>query len=192
MKSILLVGVGGQGTILASKILVAGLVLNGYDVKMSEIHGMSQRGGVVSTHIRFGRDPIHSPIISLRTADMIVAFEKMEALRALDYLRPEGCVLTSDQEVLTSSMRTGSAVYPKDVTRTLCAAADTIELPVSSLAASLGSEKAANLIILGAAIELLDLRSINWSDVIRSTVKKEFVALNLSALELGRRQVSRL
>ncbi len=192
MKSILLVGVGGQGTILASKILVSGLISNGYDVKMSEIHGMSQRGGVVSTHIRFGREPIFSPVVSHKAADMIVAFEKMEALRALDYLRPEGRVLLSDQEVLTSSMRTGSAAYPKDVTRILSAAADTIELPISSLAASLGSARAANLILLGAAIELLGLGFIAWSDVIHASVKKDFVALNLRALELGRSQVSRL
>lgn len=189
MKSVLLVGVGGQGILLASKILISGLVSGGYNVKMSEIHGMSQRGGTVSTHVRFGREPIFSPVIPLQTADMIIGFEAMEAARFLDYLRPGGRILLSDQEIPTIPMLTGAAVYPKDIGRTLSAAADTVELPVLSLAAALGSEKSANMILLGAGVKLLGLDSIDWDEVIRASVKPEFVPLSIRALELGESEV---
>lgn len=189
MKSVLLVGVGGQGILLASKILISGLVSGGYNVKMSEIHGMSQRGGTVSTHVRFGREPIFSPVIPLQTADMIIGFEAMEAARFLDYLRPGGRILLSDQEIPTIPMLTGAAVYPKDIGRALSAVADTVELPVLSLAAALNSEKSANMILLGAGVKLLGLDSIGWDEVIRASVKPEFVPLSIRALELGESEV---
>ena len=113
-KSILLVGVGGQGTILASKILTLGLMEAGYDVKMSEIHGMSQRGGSVSSQVRYG-DNVASPVIEKGTADMIVAFEKMEALRYLDYLKEDGVLIINDEEIDSMSVITGKEDYPSDV-----------------------------------------------------------------------------
>ena len=113
-KSILLVGVGGQGTILASKILTTGLMEAGYDVKMSEIHGMSQRGGSVSSQVRYG-EKVMSPVIEKGKADIIVSFEKMEALRALDYLKPDGVLVVNNEEIPSMSVITGEEEYPEDV-----------------------------------------------------------------------------
>ena len=114
VKNILLVGVGGQGTILASKVLSEGLVEAGYDVKMSEIHGMSQRGGNVSTQVRFG-DKVFSPIIGKGEADLIVAFEKMEALRWIEYLKPDGKMVINDAEIPSSLIQMGLATYPEGI-----------------------------------------------------------------------------
>lgn len=189
MNNVLLVGVGGQGIILSSKVLISGLATNGYNVKMSEIHGMSQRGGAVSTHIRFGREAVYSPVIPRGTADMIVAFERMEAMRFLEYLKPNGCVLLSDQEILTSPMLAGVSEYPKNISNVISATAKVIEVPALLLANSLGNEKVANTVLVGAALELLELAAIDWNSVIETCVKQPFVSLNMRALELGRNEV---
>lgn len=192
MKNVLLVGVGGQGTILASKLLISGLVSGGYQVKMSEIHGMSQRGGAVSTHIRFGREPIYSPVIERGSADLLVAFEKLEAVRFLEYLRVGGQIVLSDQEILTSPMLAGMSDYPQCIEQTLSSVADTVCVPVQAMAASLGSLKFANVILLGVAIQLLGLENIDWSAVLKNNIRPEYVAQNISALHLGRKEAASL
>jgi indolepyruvate ferredoxin oxidoreductase beta subunit len=184
MKSILLVGVGGQGTILASKILTEGLVSAGYDVKMSEIHGMSQRGGNVSTQIRFG-EKVFSPIIGKGQAAIVVAFETMEALRWVEYLKPGGKFVINDYEILTLPIQIGFEKYPEGILDTIAGLADTTVFKAADIAQGIGNIKAMNIVMLGALVKAMDLGKINWEDLIRSNVKAELADLNLKAFKAG-------
>jgi indolepyruvate ferredoxin oxidoreductase beta subunit len=186
-KAILLVGVGGQGTILASKILSEGFVSAGYDVKMSEIHGMSQRGGSVSTQIRFGTD-VHSPIIGEGEAGVIVAFEKMEALRWLEYLRPGGRIIVNDYEIPSVPILMGAAKYPEGILAELSAKADALVIDAAGMAAELGNTRAMNIVLLGAAVRAMQsdgLEDIDWRTLIEKNVKPAFLELNLRAFDAG-------
>ena len=183
-RNILLVGVGGQGTILASKILSEGLVKAGYDVKMSEIHGMSQRGGSVSTQIRYG-SRVYSPIIGKGEADVIVAFEKMEALRWLDYLKPEGKLVANDHEIPSVPILMGQAEYPKGIIEELESKASVLVFKAAALAQELGNSKAMNIILLGALVKAMELGQLDWEEMIRSNVKKGFEELNIAAFKRG-------
>jgi indolepyruvate ferredoxin oxidoreductase beta subunit len=184
IKNILLVGVGGQGTILASKILTEGLLKAGYDVKMSEIHGMSQRGGNVSTQIRFG-DKVHSPIMGKGEADVIVAFEKMEALRWIEYLKQGGELVVNDFEMPTIPIQIGAEQYPEGVLQTLQEAADTVVIKAGDIARDLGNSKTMNVVLLGALIKAMRLNEIDWESLIRKNVKKGFEDINWNAFEAG-------
>jgi indolepyruvate ferredoxin oxidoreductase beta subunit len=187
VKAILLVGVGGQGTILASKILSDGFVSAGFDVKMSEIHGMSQRGGSVSTQIRFG-DEVHSPIIGEGEASVIVAFEKMEALRWLTYLRPGGRIIVNDYEIPSVPILMGAAKYPGGIIEELKAKADALVIAAGDIAEGLGNAKAMNIVLLGAAVRAMEgegLSGIDWRAIIQKNVKPAFLELNLKAFEAG-------
>ncbi len=183
-KNILLVGVGGQGTILASKILSEGLVAAGYDVKMSEIHGMSQRGGSVSTQIRYG-EKVWSPIIGKGQADVIVAFEKMEALRWLEYLKPGGKMVINDHEIPSVPILMGKAEYPQGIIEELQSKADVLVFKAAQLAQELGNSKAMNVILLGTLVKAMDLGGLDWETMIRNNVKKGFEDLNISAFNKG-------
>lgn len=189
VKNILLVGVGGQGTILASKILSAGLVEAGYDVKMSEIHGMSQRGGNVSTQVRFGEE-VFSPIIGKGEADVIVAFEKMEALRWLEYLKPEGRMVINDYEIPSGPIQMGVAKYPEGILGELKSKANVSVFGASAIAEQLGNSKTMNIVLLGALTKALSLPDVDWEGAIRSNVKKNFVDINIKAFQEGEKQVS--
>jgi len=184
IKNILLVGVGGQGTILASKILTEGLLQAGYDVKMSEIHGMSQRGGNVSTQIRFG-DKVHSPIMGKGEADVIVAFEKMEALRWIEYLKPGGELVVNDFEMPTIPIQIGAEQYPDDVLGTLRAAANAVVIKAGDIARNLGNTKIMNVVLLGALAKTMNLNEIDWESLIRKNVKKDFEEINWNAFKEG-------
>lgn len=184
-KSILLVGVGGQGTILASRLLTAGLMAEGYDVKMSEIHGMSQRGGSVSSQVRYG-DKVFSPVIELGGADVLVSFERMEALRWLEYLRPEGKVIVNDYAISPMPVVSGIAEYPKDILLEVSNTADTVAVDAGEQAIKLGNAKVMNIVMLGATVKLMGLDAIGWADIIRENVKPAFVDINIRALELGK------
>lgn len=188
-KSILLVGVGGQGTILASKILTNGLMEAGYDVKMSEIHGMSQRGGSVSSQVRYG-DKVMSPVIEKGNADIIVSFEKMEALRNLDYLKTDGILVINDEEIPSMSVITGDEVYPPDVLEEICAHAKAQVVKATALARELGNEKAANMILLGTIIKSMGLEHIDWDAILKANMKPHLVELNCKALRVGMEAVS--
>lgn len=186
VKSILLVGVGGQGTILASKILSDGLLSAGYDVKMSEIHGMSQRGGSVSTQIRYG-ESVNAPTIGKGEADVIVAFEKMEALRWIEYLKPGGRMIINDYEIPSVPVLMGTAEYPKNILEEL---ADKVHLEVlnaAKIATELGNPKVMNIVLLGATIKALmsgdatGLGDISWETIMKDNVKPAFYELNLKA-----------
>ena len=188
VKNILLCGVGGQGTILASKILSHALVEAGYDVKMSEIHGMSQRGGSVTTQVRYG-DKVYSPIIGRGSADILVAFEAMEALRYLGEINPKGKVVVNDFKMQTATTITGQQEYPEDSVERVKALADTKVLNAAKLAEDLGSPRAMNIVLLGALVKLMNLQDLNWEESISACVKPAFVELNKKALEAGMQAV---
>ena len=183
-KSILLVGVGGQGTILASKILTTGLMEAGYDVKMSEIHGMSQRGGSVSSQVRYG-EKVMSPVIEKGKADIIVSFEKMEALRALDYLKPDGVLVVNNEEIPSMSVITGEEEYPEDVLEEIQKHVKAKVIDATRLAGGLGNEKAANMILLGTIIRAMGLEHIHWEQILEANIKPQFLELNKKALKKG-------
>jgi indolepyruvate ferredoxin oxidoreductase beta subunit len=189
--AILLVGVGGQGTILASKILSEALCGAGFDVKMSEIHGMSQRGGNVSTQIRFG-EKVFSPIVGKGEADVIVAFEKMEALRWIEYLKPGGSYIINDYEIPPGPVLMGAAEYPQGIISDLeSRTGNVLVIDAAGKAEEAGSARAMNIVLLGAAVKALDsetggkLSGVDWDDIIEKSVKPGFAELNKKAFKLG-------
>lgn len=184
-KSVLLVGVGGQGTILASKLLTLGLMKEGYDVKMSEIHGMSQRGGSVSSQVRYG-DKVWSPVIEKGSADMIVSFEKMEALRWLEYLKKDGKVVVNDHEMIPMPVIMGKADYAADIIDEIKKAChDVTVVNATEEAVKLGNGKVMNIILLGTIIKAMKLDNIDWDRIVRENVKPAFVEDNLKAIKVG-------
>jgi indolepyruvate ferredoxin oxidoreductase beta subunit len=183
-KNILLVGVGGQGTILASKLLTTGLMEAGYDVKMSEIHGMSQRGGSVSSQVRYG-EKVESPVIELGTADILISFEKMEALRYLNYIKPNGKVVVNDYEINSMPILSGKAEYPKNAIEILKDKVNTIVINASEEAGKLGNSKTMNIILLGTIIKAMNLEEINWDKILKDNIKENLVDINLKALQIG-------
>lgn len=184
-KSILLVGVGGQGTILASKILSEGLVRKGYDVKMSEIHGMSQRGGSVTTHVRYGAR-VDSPIVPKGGADILVAFEKVEAVRWLDYLKMDGTLVVNDHEIYSLPVLTGAAKYPEGVIEKLRAEVTNIKVfNAGEIARQLGNIRAQNIVLLGALIKAMHLEDIDCLSALAEQVPPELLDLNQKAFEAG-------
>ncbi len=183
-QSILLVGVGGQGTILASKLLTIGLMEAGYDVKMSEIHGMSQRGGSVSSHVRYGKK-VSSPVIEKGGADVLVAFEKMEGLRWLDHLNPQGKAVINDFQIDSMPILTGAFEYPEGILKEIEDVVDTKVIDAASKAVMLGNSKVMNVILLGALIKSMGLDEIDWNSILEKNVKAKFVELNKQALEAG-------
>jgi indolepyruvate ferredoxin oxidoreductase beta subunit len=191
IKNILLAGVGGQGTILASKLLTLGLMEKGCDVKMSEIHGMSQRGGSVSSQIRYAPsgEKVWSPVIEDGDADLLISFEKMEALRWLGSLKPDtGRVVVNDEEIASMPILQGKAEYPHDCLNDIRAAIGAERLTVikaSALAAELGSTRCMNVILLGTIVKAMGLTDIDWHAIIRANVKPAFVDLNLAAIDKG-------
>lgn len=182
-KSIKLVGVGGQGTILAAKLLTTALIHAGYDVKMSEIHGMSQRGGSVSSELRFG-DKVYSPVIEKGHADYLVAFEQMEAARYIDYLKPDGVLLINDHKIDSMVTLSGKVPYPKNIIETLSAKVKTVVVPATELAEGLGNAKAMNVLMVGALVAQMGL-DIDLEGAIRELVKEKYVELNLKAYYTG-------
>lgn len=188
-KNILLVGVGGQGTILASKVLSEGLLRAGYDVKMSEIHGMSQRGGSVTTHVRFG-EKVHSPIIGEGQADILVSFEKVEAVRWLKYLKPGGMLVVNDYEIHPLSVLTGAAVYPEDILSQLKKEVPNfLVVDAGRIAAELGNVKAQNIVLLGALVKGLKLDDMDWTAVLREVIPPKLFELNVKAFSAGQSQL---
>ena len=184
-KNILLVGVGGQGTLLVSKILSQGLMEAGYDVKMSEIHGMSQRGGSVSTHIKFGKK-VNSPVIAEGEADILVAFEQVEAIRWISYLKKDGSAIVNDHQMYSMPILTGAMEYPEGVIEYLHKLVpDCLTLNAGQLAEELGNIKAQNVVLLGALTKKMGLDDIDWPALVEKMVPEKFRELNLKAYEVG-------
>jgi indolepyruvate ferredoxin oxidoreductase beta subunit len=189
--SILLVGVGGQGTILASKILTSGLLSAGYDVKMNEIHGMSQRGGAVSSQVRYAPagEEVASPVIEENSADMLVAFEKMEALRWVPYLKDNGTIVMNDYVIPPLAVLTGKKEYPKGIEDELNKVATVIKLDAAKEASEMGNLKVMNIILLGTIVKKMNLQNIDWTSIIKENVKSNFTDINIKALETGMRLI---
>ena len=189
-KSIMLVGVGGQGTILASKLLTIGLMQEGYDVKMSEIHGMSQRGGSVSSQIRYSKDKVYSPVIEIGGADMIVSFEKVEALRYLKYLKEGGTIVANNYKMESVATITGSAECKVEEVDEKLKELHAKVINAADKAVELGNEKVMNIILLGTVIKGMHLEEIDWEQIIKDNVKEKFIDINIRALHEGMELVS--
>lgn len=187
-KSALLVGVGGQGAILAAKILVEGLMRAGYDVKMSEVHGMSQRGGSVSTQVHWG-EKVYSPVIGHGAADIVVAFEKMEAVRFAEFLKPDGIAVINDYEIPSSTIAAGLCQYPEGCLEAMEAGFRCFTLNAGQIAIDLGNAKCMNVVLFGAMTRALKMNDIDWEAVIRDTVPPKFLELNLAAYRAGREAI---
>lgn len=183
-KNILLCGVGGQGIITASKILSVGLISAGYDVKMSEVHGMAQRGGSVTTQVRFG-EKVWSPIIGLGQADILVSFETMETGKWLEFLKPEGKIVVNDFRIPSAPILSGLADYPEGVIEALEDKADTTAIKAAEIAVELGNIRTQNVVLLGALVKAMGLDEIDWEEVIKSTVKPKFADVNIKAIKAG-------
>jgi len=184
VKNILLVGIGGQGTILASSILSSGLITAGYDVKMSEIHGMSQRGGSVSTQVRFGKK-VFSPIIGKGEADVLVAFEQMEGLRYLGHLRPEGKIVVNDYQIPSAPILMGACDYPSHIIEEIISHADAAVIKAGDIARNLGNPKCMNVVLFGALVKAMGLMHIDWEQAIRDNVKPKTIDVNIRAYHAG-------
>ena len=184
VKNIMIVGVGGQGSLLASKLLGWLLLNEGYDVKVSEVHGMSQRGGSVVTYVRFG-EKVYSPIIDKGEADLIVSFEKLEAARYLDYLKPDGTVVVNTQQIDPMPVVIGAAEYPENILDTLKKDHKVVSIDAMDEAKKLGNSRVFNTIIIGVAAKNMDFDKQQWLDVIANTVPPKTVEINQKAFEVG-------
>ena len=186
-KNIMIVGVGGQGTLLASKMLGRLLLSEGYDVKVSEVHGMSQRGGSVVTYVRYG-DKVYSPLIDKGEADFILSFEQLEAARWLPYLKPDGQIILNDQQIDPMPVITGAMAYPEavvDKIREAGAKADAV--PALRLAEAAGSAKAVNIVLMGRLSRYFpEIPEEKWQAALTATVPEKFRAMNEKAFALGR------
>ena len=180
-KNIMIVGVGGQGTLLASRILGNTVINEGYDVKVSEVHGMSQRGGSVITYVKYG-DKVYSPIVDKGEADIILAFELLEAYRALPYLKKGSKIIVNDQKIDPMPVISGIAKYPENITQKL---PDATVVDALSLAKEAGNIKAVNVVLIGVMAKSTDIPYENWVETIKTTVPPKFLEVNLKAFELG-------
>ncbi|MBE7014653.1 MAG: indolepyruvate oxidoreductase subunit beta [Ruminococcaceae bacterium] len=183
-KNIMIVGVGGQGTLLASRILGNTVIEEGYDVKVSEVHGMSQRGGSVVTYVKYG-DKVYSPIIDRGEADIILAFELLEALRALPYLKKGGKIIVNTQSIDPMPVITGMASYPENIVEKLSEKVNTLPIDALNLAKQAGNMKAVNVVLIGVMAKSTDIPYEKWIEIIKKTVPEKFLDVNLKAFELG-------
>lgn len=185
-KNVMIVGVGGQGSLLASKLLGYLLLNEGYDVKVSEVHGMSQRGGSVVTYVRFG-EKVYSPVIDKGEADFIVSFEKMEAARYVEYLKKGGRIVVNTQEIDPMPVITGAASYPENLIDKMEAEGIAVDaMDCLSLAEQAGSAKAVNLVLMGRLSRYFDIPEEKWISAIEKCVPEKFVEMNKRAFALGR------
>lgn len=186
-KNIMIVGVGGQGTLLASKMLGFVLLQQGYDVKVSEVHGMSQRGGSVVTYVRYGKK-VYSPVIDKGEVDVIISFEKLEAARWLEFLKKDGTIITNTQEVEPMPVITGAAAYPENLIEKMQAAGAKVDAKDFLLIAQeAGSAKAVNIALMGRLSTYFpEISDKQWQDAIEKIVPPKFLDLNKKAFEAGR------
>ena len=183
-KKIMIVGVGGQGTLLASRILGNTVINEGYDVKVSEVHGMSQRGGSVVTYVKYG-DEVYSPIIDKGEADIILAFEMLEAYRAMPFLKKGGKLIVNTQEIDPMPVITGAMEYPENIADKLKEKLDVTLVDALSLAKKAGNFKAVNVVLIGVMAKSTDIAYEKWIETIKTTVPSKFLDINLEAFNLG-------
>ena len=185
-KNIMIVGVGGQGSLLASKLLGRLLLSRGYDVKVSEVHGMSQRGGSVVTYVRYG-DKVYSPVIDKGEAYFIVSFELLEAARWTEYLKPDGKIIVNTQKINPMPVIIGAAEYPEALEQKIAEANLSLEaIDALSLATEAGSAKAVNIVLMGKLSRFFDFTEEEWMDALEKSVPEKFLELNKKAFRLGR------
>ena len=183
-KNIMIVGVGGQGTLLTSRIL-GGLARHaGYDVKLSEVHGMAQRGGSVVTFVRYG-DKVNEPIVEEGQADVIIAFEKLEALRYAHYLKKDGAIVVNNQRIDPMPVVIGAAKYPENIIENLKKKHDIYSVDAMEEAKKLGNSRVFNIIVLGIAAQHMDFKKEDWLTVISETVPEKTIDINKKAFEVG-------
>ena len=184
--NIMIVGVGGQGTLLASKLLGRLLLTKGYDVKVSEVHGMSQRGGSVVTYVRYG-EKVYSPVVDKGEADVIISFEMLEAARWVEYLKKGGTIVTNTQQINPMPVIIGAAEYPQNLAEKIAEKGINIEaFDALSLAEEAGTSKAVNLVLLGRISKYFDFTDEEWMDAIEKSVPAKFLELNKKAFAMGK------
>lgn len=188
-KSIMIVGVGGQGSLLASRLMGHVLLSQGFAVKVSEVHGMSQRGGSVVTYVKYG-DKVFSPVIEKGEADLIISFEQLEAARWVPYLKEGGKIVVSTQTTDPMPVIIGAATYPQNIIEKIKALGiDILAIDALSIAEGLGNAKASNVVIMGAVSKLLDFEEKYWEQAVADCVPAKFLELNKKAFELGKQAV---
>lgn len=187
-KNVMIVGVGGQGSLLASRILGNVLLNQGFDVKVSEVHGMSQRGGSVVTYVKYG-DKVYSPVVEKGEADIIISFEQLEAARYVQYLKKGGHIVTSTQQIDPMPVITGAATYPEDIVGKLKAQGiDVIDVDALTLAEQAGTAKASNVVLMGVVSKKMEFDESVWQQALEQCVPSKFLELNKKAFALGREQ----
>ena len=186
VKSILLAGVGGQGILRASDILCLAFMASGLDVKKSEVHGMAQRGGCVTSHVRYGQK-VYSPIAKKGDVDILVSFEKLEALRYLDYLKPQATIIINEEEIYPPSVNLGDAQYPENIYDRVSLHFKTVKMiNALDLARKAGNIRAVNTVLLGVLSTFLDLKSDLWEEVLQKAFPSKSLEANLKAFNLGK------
>lgn len=183
-KNIMIVGVGGQGTLLTSRILGGLMAEAGYDVKISEVHGMAQRGGSVVTFVRYG-DTVYEPIVEEGQADVLIAFERLEAMRYAHFLKKDGVLIANDERIDPMPVVTGAAEYPEGILEDLSEDHTVYSIDAMSEAKKLGNQRVFNLVVLGMAARHMDFTKEQWTRVIENTVPPKTVDINLKAFETG-------
>lgn len=183
-KNIMIVGVGGQGTLLTSRILGGITVAAGFDVKLSEVHGMAQRGGSVVTYVRYGEN-VAEPIVEIGQADVLIAFERLEALRYAHYLKKDGVMIINDQRIDPMPVVTGAAKYPENIIEELSKKHKVLSVDAMDEAIKMGNSRVFNVIILGIAAKNMDFPKEQWIEVIKNTVPPKTIDINVAAFEHG-------
>jgi len=184
-KSILLAGVGGQGILRASDIMCEALMEAGFDVKKSEVHGMAQRGGCVTSHVRYG-SKVYSPLAKPESIDILIAFEKMETLRYLNYLSNDASIIANSEKIYPPAVNMGDLPYPKDIIKFLKERYKSVkEINAADLAQKAGSIKAANVVLLGAVSNLMEINSTIWEKIIKKSFAEKLIKMNLAAFQMG-------
>lgn len=183
-RNIMIVGVGGQGTLLTSRILGGIAIEGGYDVKLSEVHGMAQRGGSVVTFVRYG-ETVAEPIVEEGQADVLIAFERLEALRYIHFLKKDGVLVVNDQKIEPITVVTGMAQYPEGIIEKLEEEHKVLKVDAMTEAKKLGNSKVFNIIVLGLAAAHMDFTKEQWIKVVENTVPKKTIEINTKAFELG-------
>ena len=185
VKSILISGVGGQGAILISRLLTGGLIKAGYDVKQSEVHGMAQRGGSVTTQVRWG-DKVYGPVFGKGQADIMIALEQMEAVRYADFLKPDGVAVINDYKRDSMTTASGLEEYPEGCVEAMKEQFETIVVDADGIARELGNARCMNVVLFGAICDKLGEDGIDWEEIVKETVPQKALDLNVKAFHAGR------
>ena len=190
MRNVLLTGVGGQGTVLAAKVLAQAAQAKGWQVRTAETIGMAQRGGSVSTQVRWG-SKVYGPVFGRGEADIMVALEKMEAVRYAEFLKPSGVVVINDYAIKSTTIASGAETYPEGCIEAMARHFKTIAIPASDIALELGNPKCMNVVLFGAMCDSLGCPNIDWEQIVAETVPAKVKDLNLQAFRAGREAASR-